>query len=147
MYYVASTNTTYTGADPKITGEQKITSTPVINVPFPGNGQLPYPTLPAGSTINYPVDVNGNPLPLATAGTAGIYRGQPEGVFVDDGREYNFNNPYAVFDAGAGYGWKTGKYVHRVQVNVSNILNRKYTWGSGAPGLPFQVVGTYEFKY
>ena len=147
MYYVATTNTTYTLADPKITGEQKITSTPVNNVPLPGNGLLPYPKLPAGSTINYPVDVNGNPLPLANPSTPGVYTGQPEGVFVDDGRENNYNAPYAVFDAGLGYIWKWGKFNHKVQVNVTNLLNRRYTWGSGVPGLPFQVVGTYELLF
>ena len=148
MYYVAATNTTYaTGTDPKITGEQKITTTPVINAPFPGNGNLPFPSQAVGATINYPMSATGQPLPLVNASTPGVYSGTPGGVFVDDGREYNFNAPYAVFDAGLGYTWKTGKKASKTaRLQVKNMLDRKYTWGSGTPGLPFQILFTVDVK-
>jgi outer membrane receptor protein involved in Fe transport len=148
MYYVAATNTTYaTGTDPKIAGEQKITTTPVINVPFPGNGNLPYPAIAGGATINYPVSPTGTPLPLVNASTPGVYSGTPGGVFVDDGREYNFNAPYAVFDAGVGYSWKTMKKTNdTIRLEVKNLLNRKYTYGSGTPGSPFQLMITFNVK-
>ncbi len=149
MYYVAATNTTYAnGKDPKVTGELKITGTPVNNVPFPGNGVLPYPSQPSGALINFPMSITGTPLPLVDPTKPGIYSGEPEGVFVDDGREYNFNVPYAVFDAGVGYTWKTaGRYVSTFQVNVKNLLDRKYTWASGVPGLPFQVICSYNLAF
>ena len=147
MYYVAATNTTYTGTVPSsITSiAQKITATPVVNVPFPGNGLLPYPAIAAGTVITTPVGTNGLPLPVNASGGGTnyvAYTGAPTGVFVDDGREYNFNAPYAVFDVGAGYSWRMRRWTNKVQVNVKNVGNRKYTYGSGAPGAPLQVVGT-----
>jgi outer membrane receptor protein involved in Fe transport len=93
------------------------------------------------------MSVTGTPLPLVSAGTPGVYSGEPEGVFVDDGRENNFNAPYAVFDVGTGYQWKMRKYTNTIQVNVKNVLDRKYTWGSGVPGLPFQVLVSYYINF
>jgi outer membrane receptor protein involved in Fe transport len=147
MYYVPSTNKTYL-TDPKLSGEDKVTATPVINAPFPGNGLLPIPGLPVNALVNYPVDSNGVALPLISGtGTKAIYSGQPEGVFVDDGREYNFNAPAAVFDVGFGYEWKMGQLKNTVRVNLKNLLNREYTWGSGVPGMPFQVFVTYNMHF
>jgi outer membrane receptor protein involved in Fe transport len=148
MYYVPSTNLTYaTGKDPKGANETKITATPFINVPFPGNGQLPYPSQPANAQINYPMSITGQPLPLQNPAVPGVYVGEAEGVFVDDGRENNFNVPYAVFDVGTGYSWNIGRFTNTFQVNVKNLFNRHYTWGSGVPGLPFQVVAGYTIAY
>ena len=149
MYYVAATNTTYaTGSDPKIANELKVTGTPFINAPLPGNGLLPYPGLPANATLNFPVGANGAPLPLANPAVAGIYTGEPTGVYVDDGRNTNFNAPYAIFDVGTGYTWMNfGKDTSKVTVSAKNVLNRQYTYGSGAPGLPFQIVATYSFQF
>jgi iron complex outermembrane recepter protein len=150
MYYVAATNTTYAyanSADPKITGEQKISGTPVINAPFPGNGVLPYPNQPANELVDFPMSSTGTPLPLVNPSVPGVYQGMPEGVFVDDGRQNNFNAPYAVFQVGMGYEWKWKQFGNKIQVNVQNLLNRQYTYGSGTPGAPFQVVGTYSLKF
>ncbi len=149
MYYVPSTNLTYAnGHDPKAAGEIKITGTPVINVPFPGNGLLPYPGEASGAVINFPMSIKGTALPLANSSVPGIYSGEAEGVFVDDGRENNFNAPYAVFDAGTGYTWTTaGRFQSTLQLNVKNLLNRKYTWGSGVPGFPVQFVCTYCLNF
>jgi iron complex outermembrane recepter protein len=147
MYYVPSQNKTYL-KDPKITGEDKVTATPVINVPFPGNSLLPYPNVAANAVINYPVDVNGNPLPvLSGTGTSTVYAGQPTGVFVDDGREYNYNPESAVFDVGFGYTWHLAKTTNSLKVTLKNILDRKYTWGSGIPGMPFQMFATYDIHF
>ncbi|MGH7995898.1 MAG: TonB-dependent siderophore receptor [Opitutaceae bacterium] len=147
MYYVASTNKTYTLADPKISGEKKITATPVINVPFPGNGLLPYPSQPANATIDYPMSATGQPLQLVNASVPGVYAGMPEGVYVDDGREDIYNDPYALVGIGAGYTWKAGGFTHEVEFNVRNLLNRVYTYGSGAPGSPFGILVTYRLGY
>jgi iron complex outermembrane recepter protein len=149
MYYVPSTNTTYaTGKDPKAAGEIKITGTPVNNDPFPGSGILPYPGLPSGSLVNFPMSATGTPLPLVNSSTPGVYQGEAEGVFVDDGRENNFNAPYALFNVGTGYSWRTGRrFVSTLQVNVTNVLNRKYTYGSGDPGLPFSFIVSYNLDF
>jgi outer membrane receptor protein involved in Fe transport len=85
---------------------------------------------------------------LANASTPGVYSGEAEGVFVDDGRENNYNAAYTVFDAGAGYSWKTGRrFVSTLQINVKNVTDTKYTWGSGVPGLPFQVICSYDLAF
>ena len=34
-----------------------------------------------------------------------------------------------------------------LRVNVKNLLNRQYTWGSGVPGLPLQLLVTYDLHY
>jgi len=151
MYYVAATNTTYAyaaGTDPKISGELKLTATPFINVPLPGNGLLPYPNQPQNALINFPVNGNGTPLPLVNASVPGVYSGEPSGVYVDDGRSVNFNAPYAIFDVGTGYTFNLfRKETSTIQVGVKNLLNRAYTYGSGVPGAPFQVVGTCTINF
>jgi len=147
MYYVPSTNRTYL-TDPKAAGEDKVTATPVINVPFPGNGLLPIPTAATGAVINYPVDLNGVALPVISGtGNSTVFSGQPEGVFVDDGRQNIFNPPSAVVDVGIGYEWKMKKFTNTLRLSVKNVLDRKYTWGSGVPGMPFQVLATYNLAY
>jgi outer membrane receptor protein involved in Fe transport len=148
MYYVPGVNLTYaTGKDPKGANETKITGTPVINVPFPGNGQLPYPSLGANSLINFPMSATGQPLVLQNPAVPGVYVGEAEGVFVDDGRVNNYNAPYAVFDVGTGFTWKTRRFTNTLQVNIKNLLNRQYTWGSGVPGLDFQAICSYTIQY
>jgi len=147
MYYVPSQNLTYL-TDPKQTGEVKVTATPVINAPFPGNNLLPYPGVAANAVINYPVSANGTPLTVVSGtGTKTVYSGAPTGVFVDDGREYIFNPAYGVVDLGVGYEWKAHQLQHGIRVMAKNVLNREYTWGSGVPGMPFQVFVTYQVKY
>lgn len=147
MYYVASQSKTYL-KDPKIAGEKKITATPVINAPFPGNNMLPFPNIAANALINYPVDTTGTALPLISGtGTSSVYGGEPAGVFVDDGREYNYNAPAAVCDIGFGYEWKWGRIKDTIRVNLKNLLNRQYTWGSGVPGMPFQVFVTDDMRF
>jgi len=151
MYYVAATNTTYAyaaGTDPKIAGELKLTATPFNNIPLPGNGLLPFPNQPANALINYPVGPGGTALPLVNAAVPGVYSGEPTGVYVDDGRVYNFNAPYAVFDIGTGYTWNLSrKTTSTIQVGIKNLLNRAYTYGSGVPGAPFQVVATCRLDF
>lgn len=147
MYYVPSLNETFM-KDPKATGEDKITATPVINAPFPGNGLLPIPTVAANALINYPVDSNGNALPIVSgSGTTAVYKGEPEGVFVDDGREYIYNPESAVTDFGVGYQWRMRRTTNCIRLNVKNIFDRKYTWASGIPGMPLQVFATYDIQY
>ncbi len=147
MYYVPSLNETFL-KDPKDAGEDKITATPVINVPFPGNGLLPIPSAAANAVINYPVNTNGTALPIVSgSGTSAVYAGEPEGVFVDDGRENIFNPESAVVDFGVGYEWRMQKVTNVLRVDLKNVFNRTYTWGSGIPGMPFQVFVTYDLHF
>lgn len=155
MYYLPSLNQTLlTSKDPLASsaGDTKITGTPVNNVPFPGNGLLPYPALPAGALLNTPVGANGQLLNQTTT-TIGstaytAWQGEAVGTFVDDGREYNFNAPYAVFDMGAGYTWTSRRrFVSTLRVSATNIGNRAYTYGSGAAGQPFQLIATYNLSF
>ena len=48
---------------------------------------------------------------------------------------------------GTGFTWKMGRYSHKVQVNVSNLFNREFTYGSGAPGAPFQLFAQYSVGF
>lgn len=98
-------------------------SNPIVNNPMP-NGRLPVPNQPQGAVI--------------TSGTARV----------DDGRESVFNNAYEVVDAGIGYKWKISKrYAQRVQLNVGNVLDRRYTYGSTGQGDRRNVAVTYDLTF
>lgn len=85
-------------------------SNPVLNLRLP-NGLLINPDLPEG-----------------TAMTTGSYR-------VDDGRESIYNDAFSVVDVGMGYRWRTAsRYQHKLQLNVTNLFDEDYTFGSGGQG-------------
>jgi len=99
------------------------TSNPIINNPMP-NGRLPFPNQPAGAVV--------------TSGSARV----------DDGRESIYNAAYDLVEAGVGYKWKASRrYNHKVQVNMSNILDKQYTYGSTGQGLGQAVVFTYDLTF
>ncbi|WP_438481916.1 TonB-dependent siderophore receptor [Oleiharenicola lentus] len=96
---------------------------PIVNNPMP-NGLLPFPNQPQGAVI-----------------TAGSVR-------VDDGRESIYNSAYDVVEAGIGYKWKTARrYSHKVQFNMSNILDERYTYGSTGQGQGQAFVATYDLSF
>lgn len=97
---------------------------PVVNRPFP-NGQLPVPTLPAGALI-----------------TSGVVR-------LPNGAEVLKGLPYDVIDAGIGYSWRTGhrRLTHRIQFNVSNLLDEHYTQGAGATADFRSTSATYTLAF
>src|SRR5690606_12251758 len=99
---------------------------PFINRPF-ANGQLPFPQFEANAELTS--------IPYA--------------VRIDDGRESVFNDAYHVIDAGVGSTWKThsGRTTHRTQVNVSNLLDERYTYGSAGQGQGTNVVLTYDLRF
>lgn len=97
-------------------------SNPIVNNPMP-NGLLPFPNLAQGALI-----------------TVGAVR-------VDDGREAIRNAAYGVMDAGAGYKWKQGRWAHKVQVNVGNVFDRRYTYGSTGQGDRLNVSCTYDLTF
>ncbi|PTX96651.1 TonB-dependent receptor [Opitutus sp. ER46] len=98
-------------------------SNPIINNPMP-NGRLPFADKPVGATI-----------------TSGSVR-------VDDGRETVFNNAYEVVDAGIGYKWKDArKHAHRAQLNVGNVFDKRYTYGSTGQGERLSVAVTYDLTF
>lgn len=99
-------------------------SNPFINNPM-ANGTLPYPQYPAGTALT----------------------SLPYSVHVTDGRESIYNRPYSLFELGASYRFKALGYKHKLQLNVKNLFNRRYTYGSGIPGDPLQFIGSYTLTF
>ncbi len=98
------------------------TTNPIVNNPMP-NGLLPFPNLARGA--------------LVTVGS----------VRVDDGRESVRNAAYRIVDLGAGYRWRRERYVHKVQVNLGNIFDRRYTYGSSGQGDRLSLSATYDLTF
>lgn len=99
-------------------------SNPFVNNPFP-NGLLPFPQLAAGAVLNT--------IPFA--------------VRVEDGRETITNPAYDLFEAGLGYKWKTGRYRSKLQLNVNNLFNERYTFGSAGQGPDRNFAVTYDLTF
>jgi outer membrane receptor protein involved in Fe transport len=103
-------------------------STGIVNARMP-NGLLLFPERPEGEIVR--------------AGP-----GERITVRVDDGRESIFNDPFHVVDVGASYSWRTGdRYRHKLQLNLTNVLDEVYTFGSAGQG---QRVGgslTYDLQF
>jgi outer membrane receptor protein involved in Fe transport len=95
---------------------------PIVNRPMP-NGLLPFPNLPNGAQV-----------------TSGSVR-------VDDGRESVRNAPYGILDLGAGYRWRLEHVTHKFQVNVGNVFDRRYTYGSSGQGDRLGLSATYDLTF
>ena len=95
---------------------------PIVNNPMP-NGLLPFPDRPPGALI-----------------TVGQVR-------VDDGRESVRNAAYDLVEVGAGYRWRRGRYANKVQVNVGNLFDRRYTYGSSGQGDRLGLSATYDLTF
>jgi iron complex outermembrane recepter protein len=95
---------------------------PIVNTPMP-NGLLPFPDRAPGALI-----------------TSGQVR-------VDDGRESIRNAAYSIVDLGAGYRWRDADYAHKIQVNLGNVLDKRYTYGSSGQGDRFSVSATYDLSF
>lgn len=95
---------------------------PIVNRRMP-NGQLPFPNLAENA--------------LVTTGQ----------VRVDDGRESVRNAAYSIVDVGAGYRWRKDRYNHKFQVNVGNLLDKRYTYGSSGQGDRLSFSGTYDLTF
>ena len=87
------------------------------------NGLLPFPNLARSA--------------LVTTGS----------VRVDDGRESVRNAAYGIVDAGAGYRWRRERRVHKVQLNLGNIFDRRYTYGSSGQGDRLGLSATYDLTF
>lgn len=100
------------------------TSNPIVNNRMP-NGRLPFANLAEGAVV--------------TSGTARV----------DDGRESIFNNAYSVVDVGLGYKWKArrGAAAQKVQLNVGNLLDKRYTYGSTGQGDRRSFAITYDITF
>ena len=95
---------------------------PIVNNPMP-NGLLPFPNLARGALI-----------------TVGQVR-------VDDGRESVRNAAYGIVDLGAGYRWRRERHVHKVQANLGNVFDRRYTYGSSGQGDRLGISFTYDLTF
>jgi len=102
---------------------------PIINIPM-ANGRLPFPDRPAGDIIGDTPAENGLR------------------AVVDDGRESIWNDAYSLMDASVSYRWKMGRrYSHKIQLNGSNLLDERYTYGSAGQGPARAFIGTYELSF
>lgn len=99
-------------------------SNPFVNHPFP-NGLLPFPQFPADAVLTK--------IPFA--------------VRVDDGRESIVNGAYHLTEAGLGYRWKAGRYRSKLQLNVNNLFNERYTFGSAGQGQRRNYAVTYDLTF
>jgi outer membrane receptor protein involved in Fe transport len=98
-------------------------SNPIVNNRMP-NGLLPFANQPEGAVL-----------------TTGSVR-------VGDGRESILNAAYEIVEVAASYRWRdAARRSHRVQLNVKNLLDKRYTWGSGAQGDPRTIIGTYSLTF
>ena len=98
------------------------TGNPIVNNPMP-NGLLPFANLPAGAIV-----------------TSGQVR-------VDDGRESIRNAAYDLVELGAGYRWHRGRYTHKLQGNLGNVFDKRYTYGSSGQGDRLGISGTYDVMF
>ncbi|OAM87369.1 TonB-dependent receptor [Termitidicoccus mucosus] len=98
------------------------------------NGRLIAPEFPEGAII---------PRGTLVPGTTSYYS-----FSVDDGRDTLWNGSYQLFDASIGYRWKVARrFTHKVQLNVSNILDEKYTYGSAGHGPARGWMLTYDLTF
>jgi iron complex outermembrane recepter protein len=116
-----SISQTATASGPSTTG--------IINSRMP-NGRLIFPDLPEGQIVR------ANP-------------GQTIAVRVDDGRESIYNDAYRVVDFGIGYRFRSGdrKLRHRIQLNLTNLLDERYTFGSAGQGQSRGGSVTYDLRF
>ncbi len=102
---------------------------PIINNPM-ANGRLPFPDRPVGDIVGDIPSENGLR------------------AVVDDGRESIWNDSYELVDASVSYRWKVGRrYSHKFQLNVSNLFDVRYTYGSAGQGPARGFIGTYELAF
>jgi outer membrane receptor protein involved in Fe transport len=86
-------------------------------------------------------------LPFAEFEEGAVLSSIPRTVLVSNGRGSVYNEAYFAVDAGVGYRWESGKLRHRVQLNLTNLTDEKYTYGSSAPGDPIMGSMTYDLRF
>lgn len=86
-------------------------------------------------------------LPFPQFAENAVLATTPYTITLPSGREGVLNREYTAIDAGAGYKWRTGRYHHRLQVNGTNLADKRYTYGSSAAGDPLMVAFTYELRF
>ncbi len=118
-----------TGRALTITGTATgFSTTGIVNARLP-NGLLIFPDRPEGQVVR------AGPNERIT-------------VRVDDGRESIFNQAFEVVDVGASYSWRTAsKYRHKLQLNLTNIFDERYTFGSAGQGQRFGASLTYDLRF
>jgi Outer membrane receptor for monomeric catechols len=99
-------------------------SNPFINLRYP-NGRLPFPEFEEGALIT----------------------SLPHAISVPNNRENVYNAAYHVVDVGIGYKWRSDRFRHKLQLNLKNIGNERYTYGSSAPGDLRNFAVTYDLTF
>ncbi|HSY54050.1 MAG TPA: TonB-dependent receptor plug domain-containing protein [Opitutaceae bacterium] len=140
LYLVAKENY-YSKSVVNVSGGRAATGSGFVNNPV--NGGFPFAV---DGVAPYAPVTNTN---LTTRQTPATPNGMPDPqiVHLPDGREAIYNAPWATTDLGIGYKFKTGGYTHRLQLNVKNVFNRRYTYGSAIAGDPITYVVSYSLTY
>jgi len=100
-------------------------SRPFVNVRLP-DGTLPLPELPEGAQVTSIDRI----------------------IYLPDGRESIYNPSYELFEAGIGYSWRTAKrFRHKLQLNIRNLLDEQYTYGSNGQGVGRNWVLSYDVRF
>jgi outer membrane receptor protein involved in Fe transport len=81
-----------------------------------------------------------NPTGGGTVGADGFVRDH------NGGRDIRTPS-YTLWEAGAGYEWRMGKFRHRVRVNLKNIFDKKYIDTSAYAGDRFGAYGTWTLRF
>ncbi|OAM89420.1 TonB-dependent receptor [Termitidicoccus mucosus] len=98
-----------------------------------------------GLALNLGVRYMGNSYP--TAPTTGGIRDSDDYVRSNDGRRDIRVPSYIVWDAGAAYEWRTGKFRHRVRINFKNIFDRQYIDTGAFAGERFGAYAGYTLRF
>ncbi|MGA3008442.1 MAG: hypothetical protein ABSE59_11195, partial [Opitutaceae bacterium] len=130
-----------------ISGGLIATGTGFVNNPLP-NGIFPWSPFGVAPYAPVPPNLTNRLTPIALVNANGLPNtADPYIVRLPDGRESIYNSAYWLTNIGVGYNFKTGKYSHRVQVNVKNLFNRAYTYGSAILGDPITYVCSYTLTF
>lgn len=119
------------------TGANPLRTLNVINGRHP-NGNLLFPDHPENSIVV--LRRGTDPV------TGAVY---DESIRVADGREGIMNAAYGVWDASIGYRFRDRprRISHKIQMNVKNLTDERYTWGSGVAGDARTFIITYSLTH
>jgi iron complex outermembrane receptor protein len=125
-----------------ISGGRIATGSGFINNPLP-NGLYPWPFSVAGPGQVVPTQYTTRQSPVAPTNSTP----DPQIIRLPDGRESIYNRAYFLTSIGMGYTFKTGHYTHKLQLNIKNLFNKAYTYGSAILGDPITYIGSYTLTF
>jgi len=140
LFLVAKENY-YSRSSVNISGGRAATGSGFVNNPLP-NGAFPFAVDGVAPYAAVPVNFTTRQTPATPNGVP-----DPQIVHLPDGREAIYNGGWATTDLGIGYSFKISNHTNRLQLNVKNIFNRHYTYGSGIVADPITYTCSYTLTY